>query len=992
MSRSRNCCCQQTVRVGCTHDSRTCYYKTSDADYMSESEYLDYLHMANSDGGFDNLVAVKTTLSKPDGGEYSMGLVPWHYPITNWDGSTYEKDFLDSYISGDFGVCLPTRWTVNFGNDEIVMVREIVGFRSKTSCDRCSVGASSGETVLDIYGNPVNRGLGGWGFSGWGGVQECGLEESSYSITIKNILIKTTLTIKNELVYTKIAEVPVEHVKNTYYADNVFCYTTPTTGAYGFQHEVADNFVFAPEVASEPKKETTHHIFWISDELRRASNVKSSGYSDSIKEKTKKVISTSKASLEVEDIVRCAEEMYEDYVLANFCITREYIKFGSFTFFIDPQDPIDESVFSTVDIISENFKYFNPNVDDIDNLPDVDFNSDKWYNGTDVGNFTLSPCPDFEIDMEVKKDRGDDFTWKIKTIGPFNRGAPDSETRDLLEIETQDQLDEDGNPLVEEIEKTRVKISVPEDETDWFCLCPDPGFLRMVAEPPCALISNLTCINDGWKYKFKERSVPTDSRSLLYGSKQPIRYIPEIPNIKDANSDVNPFVEQCYKDVLEWNFSVRKNFAGACGANGNIGYEFPTNHFRGLAMKNNPAGGAFSNFWGARRANLVGDSYFPGFYDALPLTQPNDTQSNGTWSGWTYPLQFIYVDNQIDASENNVQRIRFKKEGTSPSGEEPATYDIQKIIDDFDDAENVKAQGGRSTWVGYKVKATTEEGNPKVGEMVIYENAEWKVTEVFQDAGGTSIKIIFLNDEATELLVNLNDVDQVGTRDYVYMASKMVLAFQEKYLELEPEKYRVHSIKMTDETGEAIVSITGTVNEITRREWDEDNKENNYQKLKDYRLEIDKTDPQEFNDFVDSLEEAGIIVPDDISDNGDVCYMMGFFYTDIDGQTKIINEFNFQQTTQKIDDSGIIGIDGNPVESFVDVLDVNGKPIEAPYKPFQNDIDQYFPRVPHVFFLPTKHQSYYRKKYPIKIAPTQTGYLNTDENILLTFEYERISQ
>ena len=86
----------------------------------------------------------------------------------------------------------------------------------------------------------------------------------------------------------------------------------------------------------------------------------------------------------------------------------------------------------------------------------------------------------------------------------------------------------------------------------------------------------------------------------------------------------------------------------------------------------------------------------------------------------------------------------------------------------------------------------------------------------------------------------------------------MVLAFQEKYLELEPEKYRVHSIKMTDETGEAIVSITGTVNEITRREWDEDNKENNYQNLKDYRLEIDKTYPQEWEMILlSTLKNAG---------------------------------------------------------------------------------------------------------------------------------------
>jgi hypothetical protein len=388
---------------------------------------------------------------------------------------------------------------------------------------------------------------------------------------------------------------------------------------------------------------------------------------------------------------------------------------------------------------------------------------------------------------------------------------------------------------------------------------------------------------------------------------------------------------------------------------------------------------------------LVGNTYFPGFAQAIPIAA---TRELATWSGVDSPLQFLYVDNQIDASEKNVQEVKIKKEGQSPSGETPATYDIQKIMDDFDDAKNVKDEGGRSSWVGYKVKATTEEGNPQVGEMVIYENAEWKVTEVFQDAGGTSIKIIFLNDEATELLVNLNDVDQIGTRDYVYMASKMVLAFQEKYLELDPEKYVVRSIKMTDETGEAIVSITGVVNEISRREWDEDNKENNYQKLKDYRLEIDKTDPQEFNDFVDSLEEADIIIPDDIVDNGEVCYMMGLSYSDVAGQTVINTPFNENRSSSPHGGETVLDPDGNIVNRGgpSPSIDVNGNEVEARFKPFQADVDQFFPRVEHKYMKWGRHPSYHREKYPIKLSATQTGYLNTDEDLFFTFEYERISQ
>ena len=950
----RPCCCDPAAREGCAYKNIVCYYKTSGAgDWMTQDQYIDYMVERNSDGGFENLSAVKTIATKPDSGSYSMTITPFNYPITNRKGDTYGPSLRGEFINGSWGVNIPLSWKAIFGNNEIVMSKKITHFSEKEfGCNGC-LASQNYAFSSDL-----------WDF-GDSSSTSCGAEISDLMFSIKSVVFVTKVTIKGELVYQKASHIPYQVTKKTFYKESEGC----NSGGAPFDKPSISN--------------TFYGYIPLPMSIAAAMVDPESGSDTLVSSNRQELTAPNHPAIVKWEDTHLHRLNYNRYLTETFCVGKDHISIGEYVHF--PEDPLDGSIFNSVEVTSTDFKYFNPNVG-IGGQADTNFDTDMWYDGNDktVGSHTIDPCPNITVGMQVTFKGG---SYLVKKLGPFTEDEVDyDETK--IKIET---LPDNPFALSRIVGIEEVEIPITEDEKCWACgemgaagpeIDPDdpfavqtpakPHILELAEENPCSLIP----------FKRYDPYIGACTERRTSRSLSETEYVVYLPGLPGA-------VRSCYREILEHNFNIRNNWSGTCSADYDPNFlNLPYAYF-----------GAYA-FQSSDDVHPGSDSQIPftsGFNSGDPVWSHAGLDEDDMATGFDgflihSPFVFYYTDNQIDASLIRPQAVRVKREGEF-DGVEPAISALEKIMTDAHEAEQnlLTTRSRLNRPVGVAVGKTTTTGDPKVGDIVLYDGKEWKIKVVHSDNQGNISLELGLHPTPTEdVLVNFNQVQQIGTKRVMYLTTQIILDFQETYLNLDPAKYRVSSIVCTDERGEAAIPLTEEL------------------EFPFYFLAPDPSEPlggelvsTPWNEWLaQQFVDLGILAGDSIY----IDYLINPKVTDpfmwpghrpfLDALTELQDRLTYKTALffKDIVIEDVAGQEGNPFDDLYSAGQ-DGPRDYAHLYPVE-DVDARYPRVEHnqINFL-ARNTSVAPPgviAFSTELKRKQTGYLYTENNMVLRFTYERI--
>lgn len=956
----RPCCCDPAAREGCAYKNIVCYYRTSGAgDWMTQDQYIDYMLERNSDGGFENLSAVKTIATKSDSGSYSMTITPFNYPITNWKGDVYGPSLRGEFINGSWGVNMPLSWKAIFGNNEIVMSKKITHFSEKEfGCNGC----------LAWENYAFNHDL--WDFGGSSSTS-CGAEFSDLMFSIKSVVFVTKVIIKGELVYQKASHIPYQVTKKTFYKESEGC----NSGGAPFDKPSINNTFYGyipPPMGIAAARHTVEPNGLTPEEATTFVN-----------RDRQELTAPNHPALVVWEDTNLHRLNYNRYLAETFCVGEDHISIGEYVHF--PEDPLDRSIFNRVEVTSTDFKYFNPNVG-IGGQTDTNFNTDMWYDGNDktVGSHTIDPCPNITVGMQVIYGRFNNV-YLVKKLGPFTEDGVDYDAT-KIKIETLPD-NPFASSLIVGIEE--VEIPITEDEKCWTCgemgaagpeadpndpfavqTTVKPHILELAEENPCSLIP----------FKRYDPYIGACTERRTSRSLSDTKYVVYLPGLEGASD------RSCYREILEHNFNIRNNWSGTCSA------DYDPN-FLNLPYA----------YWGSEETHPGSDSQIPftsGFNSGDPVWSHAGLDEDYIATGYEgylihSPFVFYYTDNQIDASLIRPQAVRVKREGKF-DGVEPAISALEEIMTDAHEAELDDLKRSRlDRPVGVAVGAVTTAGDPKVGDIVLYDEKEWKIKVVHSDNQGNISLELGLHPIPTEdVLVNFNQVQQIGTKRVMYLTTQIILDFQEKYLNLDPTKYRVSSIVCTDERGEAAIPLTEELEPTIHFLMPDFSFDPNVQVMGG--MIVPQLISTPWNAWLaQQFVDLGIFAGDSIYIN----YLINpqvtdpFFSGDrpfLEALTELQDRLTHKTALffKDIVIENVAGQEGNPFDDLYSAGQ-DGPRDYAHLYPW-HDVDARYPRVEHNQINFLARHSAVPSVFGTTLERKQTGYLYTENNMVLRFTYERI--